>query len=135
MSRFWAKEGTDSSEEGSGSGSGSDSEDAGAAAKAANASRWAELSESDSASEGERVVRSAKDKAWDAMEKLVGKIKNSMKINDWNGIQTDWDLLCKQVEKQKTLIVKEGGMGTPSLRFYVRLLATLEDFLAATLKD
>ncbi len=135
MSRFWAKEGTDSSEEGSGSGSGSDSEDAGAAAKAANASRWAELSESDSASEGERVVRSAKDKAWDAMEKLVGKIKNSMKINDWNGIQTDWDLLCKQVEKQKTLIVKEGGMGTPSLRFYVRLLATLEDFLATTLKD
>ena len=84
MSRFWAKEGTDSSEEGSGSGSGSDSEDAGAAAKAANASRWAELSESDSASEGERVVRSAKDKAWDAMEKLVGKIKNSMKnqMND-----------------------------------------------------
>ena len=40
-----------------------------------------------------------------------------MKINDWNGIQTDFDDLARQMDKSKVLINKEG---TP--KFFIKLL-------------
>jgi len=88
------------------------------------------VSDSDSSDEGERVVRSAKDKAWDGMKAVVSKISNARKINDWHEMQTQFDLLNKQVDKAKTHIQKEG---LP--RFYIRTLAELEDSLDVALKD
>ena len=38
--------------------------------------------------EGERVVRSAKDKAWDGMKAVVRRSRNARKINDWHEMQT-----------------------------------------------
>eukprot|EP00632_Arachnochrysis_sp_CCMP2950_P011227 CAMPEP_0185693530 /NCGR_PEP_ID=MMETSP1164-20130828/3287_1 /TAXON_ID=1104430 /ORGANISM="Chrysoreinhardia sp, Strain CCMP2950" /LENGTH=830 /DNA_ID=CAMNT_0028360325 /DNA_START=12 /DNA_END=2500 /DNA_ORIENTATION=+ len=123
-SRFWAG----SSESESEAESEASSEVQEKAVKPAN--RWATVSDSDSSDEGERVVRSAKDRAWDGMRAVVAKVRNSMKINDWTGIQTEFDALNKMVDKAKTHISKEG---LP--RFYVKTLADLEDFLVAALKD
>jgi len=76
------------------------------------------------------VVRSQKDKAWDAIQNGIKKVKNSMRINDWGGIQTGFEDLNKLMEKSKTLIEREGMP-----QFYIRLLAQLEDLLAVALKD
>ena len=64
------------------SGSGSESEQE----KKVQTNRWAAVSDSDSSDEGERVVRSAKDKAWDGMKAVVSG--NARKINDWHEMQT-----------------------------------------------
>jgi hypothetical protein len=97
MSRFWAGDDSGSSSE-SDSGSGSESEQE----KKVQTNRWAAVSDSDSSDEGERVVRSAKDKAWDGMKAVVSKISNARKINDWHEMQTQFDLLNKQVDKVPT---------------------------------
>ena len=124
MSRFWAGDDSGSSSAESDSGSESEQE------KKVQTNRWAAVSDSDSSDEGERVVRSAKDKAWDGMKAVVSKISNARKINDWHEMQTQFDLLNKQVDKAKTHIQKEG---LP--RFYIRTLAELEDSLDVALKD
>ena len=82
MSRFWAGDDSGSSSD-SDSGSGSESEQE----KKVQTNRWAAVSDSDSSDEGERVVRSAKDKAWDGMKAVVSKIGNARKINDWHEMQ------------------------------------------------
>ena len=92
MSRFWAGDDSGSSSAESDSGSESEQE------KKVQTNRWAAVSDSDSSDEGERVVRSAKDKAWDGMKAVVSKISNARKINDWHEMQTQFDLLNKQVE-------------------------------------
>ena len=124
MSRFWAGDDSGSSSAESDSGSESEQE------KKVQTNRWAAVSDSDSSDEGERVVRSAKDKAWDGMKAVVSKISNARKINDWHEMQTQFDLLNKQVDKAKTHIQKEG---LP--RFYIRTLTELEDALDIALKD
>jgi translation initiation factor 3 subunit C len=53
-----------------------------------------------------------------------------MKINDWSIISDEFDLVNKLIEKSKMLILKNG---IP--KFYIRMLADLEDFLNTTLKD
>ena len=77
MSRFWAGDDSGSSSE-SDSGSGSESEQE----KKVQTNRWAAVSDSDSSDEGERVVRSAKDKAWDGMKAVVS---NCVEINQCVG--------------------------------------------------
>ncbi|CAN0190749.1 unnamed protein product, partial [Hapterophycus canaliculatus] len=77
-----------------------------------------------------RVVKSAKDRSFEAIRTSVGKIRTKIKINDWNGIQANFDECNKHVDKSKVTIAKDG---VPS--FYVKLLANLEDLLATTLKD
>jgi Eukaryotic translation initiation factor 3 subunit 8 N-terminus len=42
-----------------------------------------------------------------------------MKINDWNGIQTDFDDLSRQMDKSRVLVAKEG---VP--KFFIRLLVS-----------
>ena len=96
MSRFWAGDDSGSSSAESDSGSESEQE------KKVQTNRWAAVSDSDSSDEGERVVRSAKDKAWDGMKAVVSKISNARKINDWHEMQTQFDLLNKQVDKVLT---------------------------------
>lgn len=48
-----------------------------------------------------RVVRSAKDKAWDEMKEKVGKIANALKINDWTIVEGEFDELSKRIEAKK----------------------------------
>ena len=86
--------------------------------------------DSDSDDEGKRVVRSHKDKKWDQMTSCVEKMKNDMKINDWNAISADFDLLHKLMDKAKQIIAKEG---VP--QFYYKALLNLDAFLQKTLAD
>jgi hypothetical protein len=51
-----------------------------------------------------RVVRSAKDKAWDEMKEKVGKIANALKINDWTIVEGEFDELSKRIEAKKVNI-------------------------------
>lgn len=48
-----------------------------------------------------RVVKSAKDRSFEAIRTSVAKIRNHIKINDWNGIQGDFDECNKHVDKSK----------------------------------
>lgn len=48
-----------------------------------------------------RVVKSAKDRSFEAIRTAVGRIRNHIKINDWNGIQADLDECNKHVDKSK----------------------------------
>ncbi|KAG5177289.1 eukaryotic translation initiation factor 3 subunit C [Tribonema minus] len=127
MSRFWAGQ-NDASASESESDSGSDSS---AANKRGQRERRQWALESDSESEDEvRVVKSAKDRSWEAIKTSCSKIRNHLKINDWNGTQTVFDELCRQMDKAKVNIAKEG---TP--KFFIKLLVDLEDKLTETLKD
>jgi translation initiation factor 3 subunit C len=56
------------------------------APKAVPASKWAVESESESDDEA-RVVRTAKEKRWEAMNKAIGEIHNHLKISDWSALQ------------------------------------------------
>jgi translation initiation factor 3 subunit C len=123
-SRFWAGDGS------SGSGSESDSDsDSSAVGNQRERRQWALDSDSES-DEEVRVVKSAKDRSWEAIKVGVSKVRNNLKINDWNGVQTGFDDLNKQMEKAKALVAKDG---VPN--FYVKLLVDLEDSLVTTLKN
>jgi translation initiation factor 3 subunit C len=124
-SRFWA--GGSSSEEESDYSDVSDIETTNQQQRAA--SRWAVQSDSDSEEEV-RVVRSAKDKAFEAMEKSCGAIKNYIKINDWSSILSEFDALAKSIEKSKNVI---SNSGYP--KFYLRTMIQLEDFMNEKLKN
>ena len=47
------------------------------------------------------MVKSAKDRSFEAIRTSVGKIRTTMKINDWNGIQANFDECNKHVDKSK----------------------------------
>ncbi|KAG3119622.1 Eukaryotic translation initiation factor 3 subunit C [Phytophthora idaei] len=123
-SRFWA--GSSSSEEESDVSDVSDVETSQQQAARA-ASRWAVQSDSDS-DEEVRVVKSAKDKALENMERNCMSLKNHMKINDWTQIQTEFDELAKQLERAKKTI-------STLPVFYLRTMVALEDFLAEKVKN
>ncbi|KAG3171655.1 Eukaryotic translation initiation factor 3 subunit C [Phytophthora idaei] len=123
-SRFWA--GSSSSEEESDVSDVSDVETSQQQAARA-ASRWAVQSDSDS-DEEVRVVKSAKDKAMENMERNCMSLKNHMKINDWTQIQTEFDELAKQLERAKKTI-------STLPVFYLRTMVALEDFLAEKVKN
>lgn len=48
-----------------------------------------------------RVVKSAKDRSFEAIRNSVTRIRNHIRINDWNGIQTDFEECNKHVDKSK----------------------------------
>lgn len=123
-SRFWA--GSSSSEEESDVSDVSDVETSQQQAARA-ASRWAVQSDSDS-DEEVRVVKSAKDKAIESMERSCGSIKNYIKINDWSQIQTEFDELAKQLERAKKSM-------TALPVFYLRTMVALEDFMLEKVKN
>jgi translation initiation factor 3 subunit C len=79
-----------------------------------------------------RVVKSAKEKTWETMKAHIGKLRNAMKIHDWNEIQNEFEALTKEYEKPKTkaTISVEGNPG-----FFIKTLADLEDFLNETIRD
>ena len=77
-----------------------------------------------------RVVKSQKDRAWDTMQESILRIKNARKTNDWSVIQDEFEEVNRMVDKSKMLVTKNG---LP--KFYVKMLADVEDHLWATLKD
>jgi hypothetical protein len=64
------------------------------------------------------------------MRESIVRIKNARKTNDWSVIQDEFEEVNKMVEKSKMLVMKNG---LP--KFYVKMLADVEDHLWATLKD
>ena len=87
------------------------------------------MGSSDSDSEDEvRVVKSAKAKAREDLDKICDEMRDSMTGNEWAAIQTLWDKLHKQVDKIKKTT---GMLGAP--RPYIKIITELEDFLAETL--
>lgn len=129
MSKFWG--GADSSSDDSSSDDSSvSSSDSSRAGGAAGANRWVMESDSDSSDE-ERVVKSAKDRAFEAFEAHVKSIRNVMRIKDFNKIQSEFEALNKAIAKGKNVINQHGGIP----RFYIRLLCDLEDFVKSSLAD
>lgn len=128
-SRFWAAGGS-SSEEESDASEASDVEIS-QQQQARAASRWAVESDSDS-DDDTRVVKSAKDKALDGVDRACTQLKNHMKINDWAQIQTEFDALFKLVDKAKGSIKTSAGHHP---KVFVRTMAALEDLMAEKLKN
>ena len=132
MSKFWG--GADSSSDDSSSDdssvSSSDSSRGGAGGAGAGANRWVMESDSDSSDE-ERVVKSAKDRAFETFAGHVKAIRNAMRIKDFNKVQSEFEALNKAIAKGKAIINQHGGIP----RFYIRLLCDLEDFVKTCLAD
>ncbi|RLN70556.1 hypothetical protein BBJ28_00017148, partial [Nothophytophthora sp. Chile5] len=126
-SRFWA--GGSSSEEESDVSDVSDVETSQQQQQRA-ASRWAVQSDSDSEEEV-RVVKSAKDKALENMEKCCLSIRNHIKINDWTQILAEFDALAKHQDKAKNVLAAQKTLPP----FYLRTMVALEDFLAEKVKN
>jgi len=80
--------------------------------------------ESSSDEEEKRVVRSEKDKRYDALRKIISRIKDKMRIEDFVSIRDEFDELNKQMEKSKKVIEKEG---VPI--FYIRICYVLDNFV------
>ncbi|XP_078508452.1 eukaryotic translation initiation factor 3 subunit C [Lissotriton helveticus] len=85
---------------------------------------------SDDEEDTKRVVRSAKDKRFDELSNLIKTIRNAMKIRDVTKCLEEFELLGKAYSKAKTIVDKEG---VP--KFYIRLLADLEDYLNEIWED
>ena len=82
MSRFWGGDSDSESESDSTSSSSDDEENVAKGSQRV----WAIDSDSES-DDGARVVKSAKDKAFEELAAVIDKCKNHIKIGDWSGIQ------------------------------------------------
>jgi translation initiation factor 3 subunit C len=77
-----------------------------------------------------RVVKSQSDRAFDTIRDRVDKIKTHRKTNNWSAIQDEFDEVNRLVDRSKVLILKNG---IP--KFYIKMLAEIEDLVNATVKD
>ncbi|XP_064557424.1 eukaryotic translation initiation factor 3 subunit C-like, partial [Zonotrichia leucophrys gambelii] len=71
-----------------------------------------------------RVVRSARDKRYEELTNLIRSIRNAMKIRDVSRCLEEFELLGRAWTKAKGVVDRDG---VP--RFYLRILADLEDYL------
>ncbi|XP_030629075.1 eukaryotic translation initiation factor 3 subunit C [Chanos chanos] len=85
---------------------------------------------SDDEEDTKRVVRSVKDKRFEELTNLIKTIRNAMKIRDMAKCLEEFEQLCRAFLKSKTVVDKEG---VP--KFYIRLLADLEDYLNQLWED
>jgi translation initiation factor 3 subunit C len=95
--RFWAGSNSDS-DSGSDSTGSSTSDDSDHGKGNIKASRW-DISESSSDEEEGRVVRSAKDKLYDAVHTSIDKLKKKVKVNDWSSVEDEFKILLNTAEK------------------------------------
>merc|ERR1712128_281589 len=88
---------------------------------------------SDDEGDDKRVVRSAKEKRYEALYTIIKSIRNSKKIKDFNKMLTSYEDLLKAFDKAKPVIAKEEGGVTP--RFFIRILVEMEDLINETWED
>jgi translation initiation factor 3 subunit C len=74
-------------------------------------------------------VKSAKDRVVDALRECVNRVNNGLKNLDWAIIEDEFAITNKKLEKSKNQL----EAGTP--KFYVKMLAALEDAVTETIKD
>jgi hypothetical protein len=86
--------------------------------------------DSSSDEDEKRVVRSEKDKRFEAIRQVITKIKDKMKIKDFISISDEFDNLGKEFEKAKKVVDKEG---IPV--FYIRICYVLEQFVNTITND
>ncbi|XP_032940445.1 eukaryotic translation initiation factor 3 subunit C-like isoform X2 [Catharus ustulatus] len=77
-----------------------------------------------------RVVRSARDKRYEELTNLIRSIRNAMKIRDVSRCLEEFELLGRAWTKAKGVVDRDG---VP--RFYLRILADLEDYLNELWED
>lgn len=80
--------------------------------------------DSSSDDDEKRVVRSEKDKRFDAMQSSVRTIHNMMKVNDFSSMKDEYELLIKLVEKSQRVIEKSGHPD-----FLVQFFMDIETFI------
>jgi len=88
---------------------------------------------SDDETDEKRVVRSAKEKRYEALYANIKTIKNCKKTKDFNQMLSSYEELQKNFEKAKPIIAKEENGVTP--RFYLRTLVEMEDLVNETWED
>ena len=88
---------------------------------------------SDDEEETKRVVRSAREKRYEALNGIIHNIRNSKKIKDFTKMESGFLELMKAYEKAKSVVEKEENGVTP--RFFVRILVELEDLINETWQD
>merc|ERR1719515_273078 len=88
---------------------------------------------SDDEEDTKRIVRSAKEKRYEALYTIIKTIRNSKKIKDFNKMLTSYEELLKAFDKAKPVIAKEEGGVTP--RFFLRILVEMEDLINETWED
>ena len=74
-------------------------------------------------------MKSAKDRVLDALKASVDKVNNGLKVLDWSIIDDEFQNTNKKLEKSKNQLAE----GTP--KFYVKMLAAVEDAVTEVMKD
>jgi hypothetical protein len=77
-----------------------------------------------------RVVKSKKDKASDTVMESVVRIRNLRKVNDWPALVDEFNKVNEMVAKTMKL-----GLLTGIPKFYIKMLADLQDQVTETVKD
>jgi len=85
---------------------------------------------SDDEEEVRHVVRSAKEKCWEALQSIIKLIQNACKIDDMSKLVDHFDNLTKTHTKHKNVIQKEG---TP--QFYIKCLLETNDYVDTLWSD
>ena len=88
---------------------------------------------SDDETDEKRVVRSAKEKRYEALYANIKTIKNCKKTKDFNQMLSSFEELQKNFDKAKPIIAKEENGVTP--RFFLRVLVEIEDLVNETWED
>ena len=88
---------------------------------------------SDDEEETKRIVRSAREKRYEALNTIIHSIRNSKKIKDFTKMESGFVDLTKAYEKAKPVVDREENGVTP--RFFVRVLVELEDLINETWED
>lgn len=117
MSKFYANQSSSDSDDYS------SSEDE-AFTTTATRARPTMFQQSDDEEEVRHVVRSAKEKCWDALQDTIKLMQNACKIRDMSKLIDQFENLVKVYIKHKSVIQKEG---TP--RFYIKCLVDTEDYV------
>ena len=85
-------------------------------------SRWVVESDSDSDDEV-RVVKSTKERRFEGLDEVIQKLKNSLKVDDWNQI-TD---LYTELQKSLIKVQKATGDSKAMPKQYLKTIALLEE--------
>uniref|UniRef100_A0A7S1TC81 Eukaryotic translation initiation factor 3 subunit C n=1 Tax=Compsopogon caeruleus TaxID=31354 RepID=A0A7S1TC81_9RHOD len=91
----------------------------------ARPSRFA-VSDSDEEDDEKRVVRSTKDRRFDALREIAVRVRNHSKIGDWSALQTEFDMLNKQLDKIRVKDLVTGQL-PPVPDLYLAVQVMLEE--------